>query len=139
MKSIYIIGSLRNPEVMEVDKLLSSVGLETFSEWFSAGPEADDFLRDYFRAKGYNYSQVLQSYAAKNIFRFDKDHLDRCDAAILVMPGGKSAHLELGYVVGKGKPGYILMDKEPERVDIMHQFATEVFMNKEEMLDYFKS
>ena len=58
---------------------------------------------------------------------------------MLVLPAGKSGHLELGYVIGRGKPGYILMDGEPERVDIMHSFATKVFMNQGEMIEHFKS
>lgn len=85
------------------------------------------------------YSEVLSSYSARHIFEFDKEHLDRCDCAVLVLPAGKSGHLELGYVIGRGKPGYILMDGEPERVDIMHSFATKVFMNQEEMIEHFKS
>ena len=139
IKSLYLIGSLRNREVLEVTKTLKTeLGFDVFSDWLAAGPEADDYLRDYYRELGLTYSEVLDSYSAKHIFEFDKKHLDRCDAAILVMPAGKSGHLELGYVIGRGKPAYILMDGEPERVDIMHQFATKVFMNKEEMIEYFK-
>ena len=41
------------------------------------------------------------------------------------MPGGKSAHLELGYMIGRGKRCFVLFDKEPERWDLMYQFAME--------------
>lgn len=139
MRSIYVIGSLRNPNVIDCAGSLRSIGMDVFDDWVSAGPEADDYLRDYYRHRGLSYSEVLNSYAAKHIFEFDKYHLDRCDSTVLVMPAGKSGHLELGYVIGRGKPGYILMDGEPERVDIMHSFATKVFMNKEEMLEYFSN
>jgi nucleoside 2-deoxyribosyltransferase len=64
--------------------------------------------------------------------------LDRCDAAVLLMPGGKSAHLELGYTIGKGKPGFIVFDEEPERYDVMTQFATEIFFSKEEFFSYLQ-
>jgi nucleoside 2-deoxyribosyltransferase len=50
------------------------------------------------------------------------------------MPGGKSAHLELGYFIGSGKPGFIYFDAVPERWDVMHQFATDVFTSDEELL-----
>lgn len=139
LNSIYVIGSLRNEEIPNVAASLRALGLDVFDDWMSAGEFADDALRDYYRQRGYRYSDVLRSYSAEHIFSFDRHHLDRCDAAILVMPAGKSAHLELGYVIGRGKPGFILMDGEPERVDIMHQFATEVFMNQEEMIEYFRS
>jgi nucleoside 2-deoxyribosyltransferase len=49
------------------------------------------------------------------------------------MPAGKSAHLELGYIIGQGKPGYILFDKMPERLDVMHVFANGVFFDVEEL------
>lgn len=139
MKSVYVIGSLRNKNIPTVAESLRSTGLDVFDDWYSAGPEADDYLRDYYRDRGLSYSEVLNSYAAKHIFEFDRYHLERCDCAVLVLPAGKSGHLELGYVIGLGKPGYILMDGEPERVDIMHSFATKVFMNQEEMIEHFRS
>lgn len=135
---VYVIGSLRNENIPRVSADIRSLGYSVFDDWYSAGPEADDYLRDYYRNRKMKYSEVLNSHAAQHIFKFDKEHLDNCDCAVLVLPAGKSGHLELGYIIGSGKPGYILMDGEPERVDIMHSFATKVFMNKEEMLDYFK-
>lgn len=138
IKTIYIIGSLKNENILSVHKDLESVGLEPFSDWKCPGPDADDFLRDYYRARGLSYKEIIKSYGVQHVFNFDKTHLDRCDAAIAVFPAGKSAHLELGYMRGLGKPAFILMDGEPERVDVMHAFATEIFMNKEEMLEYFR-
>jgi|GEM_PF-853335 len=133
IKSIYLIGSLRNPEVVQFANDLEQQGFEAFADWQSPGPDADDFLRDYSKARGRNYKQTLQSHAARHIFEFDLHHIKRCDAAIMLMPAGKSGHLELGYVRGLGKPGYILFDKEPERVDVMYQFATDIFFKKEEL------
>jgi nucleoside 2-deoxyribosyltransferase len=75
----------------------------------------------------------MKGYAAKHVFEFDKHHLDRCTGAILMLPAGKSGHLELGYIIGQGKPGYILLDGEPTRFDQMYQFAKDVFYNKEEL------
>ena len=69
------------------------------------------------------------------MFEFDKFHLDRCDMAVLLMPGGKSAHLELGYIVGRGKPGFILFDKEPKRYDVMTQFATDIFFSTVDLIN----
>lgn len=124
---IYLIGSLRNPRVPEIGQELRRYGLEVFDDWYSAGSEADDALRDHQRYKGKAYHEVLYSHAALHVFHFDKEHLDRADAAVLVMPAGKSGHLELGYMIGTGRPGYILMDQEPERVEIMHNFSTGVY------------
>ena len=139
IESFYVIGSLRNPEIVQFANELQALGYEAFADWKSAGPDADDFLRDYSKDRGLNYKQALQTPAAKNIFQFDKFHLDRTDAAVFLMPGGRSAHLELGYTIGKGKPGFIVFDKEPERVDVMYQFATEIFFSKLEFFEYLKN
>jgi hypothetical protein len=54
------------------------------------------------------------------------------------MPAGKSGHLELGYFVGTGKPGFIYFDAVPDRYDVMHQFATDVFSSDEELIEGLK-
>lgn len=137
-KSIYLIGSLKNKWISEVAGALRGLGYDVFDDWRSPGPDADDHLRDYYRERGFNYREIMESYSARQIFEYDKKHLDRCDCAIMVMPAGKSGHFELGTVIGAGKPGYILFDAEPDRVDIMHGFATGIFLNMEEMVEHFR-
>lgn len=131
---IYIVGSLRNPAIPEFANLLQSEGFEVFADWFCPGPKADDFWRKYSKARGWTYKQALQSHVARNIFLFDKAHIDSADAVVMLMPAGKSGHLELGYARGCGKPGYILFDKEPERYDVMVQFATDIFFDAKELI-----
>jgi nucleoside 2-deoxyribosyltransferase len=135
---IYIIGSLRNPKIPEFANTLTKEGYEVFADWFAPGPEADDFWRNYSKARGWTYKQALRSHAARNIFEFDKKHLEEADVAIMLMPAGKSGHIELGYHVRSGKPGYILFDEEPERYDVMVQFATDIFFSQDELLAELK-
>lgn len=121
---VYLIGSLRNPLVPEVAKAIrEATNDEVFDDWYAAGPEADDYWRDYERGRGHSYSDALRGFAAKHVFDFDKFHLDRADVGVLMLPAGKSGHLELGYLSGRGASTYILLDKEPERFDVMYQFA----------------
>lgn len=122
-KSIYIVGSLRNPQIPLIGDKLREAGYDAFDCWYSAGPEADDYLRDYHRERGHSYQQALDGPAARHIFEFDKRHLDRCSIGLLVMPAGRSGHLEIGYMNGQGKTTYVLMEGEPERYDIMYQFC----------------
>lgn len=124
---LYLIGSLRNPNIPEIAKALRADGHEVFDDWFAAGPEADDYWRSYEQTRGSTYEQALAGHAATHVFEFDKKHLDACDAAILALPAGRSGHLELGYVLGKGKPGYILLADEEKRWDVMYKFATGVY------------
>ena len=134
---IYLIGSLRNPQVPVVAEQLRNAGHEVFDDWYAAGPEADDYWQRYEVARGHNFKQALEGYAANHVYGYDKGHLDRADSGVLLMPAGKSAHLELGYLIGQGKPGYILMNAEPERFDVMYRFATVVF-SVEELLRHIQ-
>lgn len=124
---LYIIGSLRNPEIPKLASTLRRQGHEVFDDWYSAGPKADDCWQAHQQGKGLSFKQALEGPAATNVFNFDKTWLDWCDAAVLVLPAGKSGHLELGYVIGSGKPGYILLPDNVERWDVMYRFATKVF------------
>lgn len=133
MKEIYLIGSLRNPEVPKLAKNLREEGFYVFDDWYAPGPEADDFWQKYEQGRGHNYKEALDGYAGKHIFHFDRSHLDGADIVVMLMPAGKSCHLEFGYMIGSKKPGYILFDKEPERWDVMYQFATGVFFNQEDL------
>jgi hypothetical protein len=120
---IYLIGSLRNSEIPKIAKQLRGAGLNVFDDWYAAGPNADDCWRDYERDRGHSFREALQGAAAQNVFNFDRRNLQASDGVILVCPAGKSGHLELGWALGQGKPGYILLDS-PDRWDVMYQFAT---------------
>jgi hypothetical protein len=137
VRTLYLIGSLRNPRVPEIAAELRKLGLDVFDDWFAAGETADDSWRDYEKARGHDFRTALRGYSARHVFEFDKHHLDNCDIGVLVMPAGKSGHLELGYLAGQGKPTYILLDGEPERYDVMYQFATDVFTSLEDLLCHF--
>jgi hypothetical protein len=132
---IYLIGSLRNPAVPGIAQQLRDAGFDVFDDWYAAGPHADDCWRDYEQARGHSYRQALQGFAARHVFSFDRTHLDRSSTGVLVCPAGKSGHLELGFLLGQGKPGYILLDGEPERFDVMYQFATGVCTSVSELAE----
>ena len=137
-KSIYIIGALKNQVVMELGNELRRAGFDAFDDWITPGPEADQHLLAYEKQRGRGYKEALKGYAAQHNFQFDKFHIDRCDMAVMCMPCGKSGHLELGYVIGQGKKGYILFDQEPDRMDIMYSFATDIFFSREELIQRLK-
>ena len=121
---LYLIGSLRNDNIPIIAGELRKSGIGVFDDWFAAGPIADDSWQEYEKGKGVSYDRALKGYAANHVFSFDLHHLNRVDGGILSLPAGKSGHLELGYLCGLGKPCYVLFDKEPERWDVMYQFAS---------------
>ena len=131
---IYLIGSLRNPEIPSIADKLRFAGHEVFDDWHAAGPEADDYWRDYEIQRGHSFVQALDGYAANHVYEYDRYHIGRSDAAVLVLPAGKSGHLELGYAIGLGKLGYILLDKTPDRYDVMYRFAKGVVASIDELV-----
>lgn len=130
---LYLIGSLRNPEVPKIAEQLRFYGHEVFDQWYGAGPNADDCWQEYCRHKGMNFKEALADHGAQHVYNFDRHYLSHSDTVVLVLPAGKSGHLELGWALGQGKKGYILLNGEPERYDVMYNFATGVFCSLDDL------
>lgn len=139
MTSIYLIGSLRNPKVPEIANELRAYGWDIFSDWYCASENADDRWQEHEKGRGLNFIEALNAPAAKHVFEFDKFHLDRCDMAVLLLPAGKSGHLEIGYMAGQGKSTFALFDTEPDRWDVMYQFLTGVAVDLATLIDQIKA
>ena len=140
IKSIYVIGSLRNPKIAsfsnDIEKTLK---IEAFDSWACASPIADDAWKKHEKARGRTFEQALNGWAANHVFEFDAKHLRRCDAAVLYMPAGKSGCIELGVMLGWGKPGFIVYDKEPsQRWDVMLKFSSRIFFSRKSFFRYLK-
>jgi nucleoside 2-deoxyribosyltransferase len=134
MPKVYVIGSLRNPKIPEIANKIREAGFEVFDDWYAAGPEADDKWKEYERGRGRDYIEALGGHAATHVYEFDKRHLDSADAVVLALPAGKSGHLELGYSLGTGKPGYILLEEGNDRWDVMYKFADGVYDSTERLI-----
>lgn len=134
-KQIYLIGSLRNPNIPVIGNELRKQGFTIFDDWHAAGPEADDHWKEYEKNRGRTYPEALAGAAAKNVYEFDKRNLEASDAAVLVLPAGRSGHLELGYMAGRGKYTYVLMENDTDRWDVMYQFSNGVFFNLDALIE----
>lgn len=136
---IYLIGSLRNPQVpLLAERIRLETGHEVFDDWFAAGPEADDYWRDYEKARGHNLTEALNGHAAEHVYEYDKHHLDTSSAGVLLLPAGKSGHIEAGYLVGRGKCVFALYEQEPERFDVMYKFFSGVFTDVDALIERLK-
>ena len=76
----------------------------------------------------------MNSAPAINVFRFDQKNLDASDTVVMLMPAGKSAHLELGYSIGRGAEGFVLFDVEADRWDVMYRFCKGVYFNEGKLM-----
>src|SRR5258708_22231590 len=139
-KLIYIGGSMSNRAgVLETSQALRAAGFDVFNEWIMPGEETDTKWQEFAQAQNQTYLEALAAPHARDVFEFDKTWLDKSDAFVLVMPAGKSAHLECGYMIGKGKPALIYMPKEPDRWDVMALFATAIYDNLDDIKEYLKN
>lgn len=129
---IYVVGSLAGTRVEEVADRLREAGHDVFDQWRAA---QGDYWADYAIRRGMNFREALAMDFTETAFQFDMKHLLKADVGVLVMPAGRSAGLELGWLLGRGKRGYILYDGEPERPDLMAKLATGVYFTVEDLVD----
>ena len=135
---VYLAGSLRNPAIPSImDQLKCKLAADVFADWYAAGPEADDWWKSYYKGVGYSYVEALKEPASVNTFEFDRRNMLSSKTMVLALPAGKSGHLELGWFLGNGRPGYILLDSNEDRWDVMYQFATKIFFNTDELIKEF--
>lgn len=68
--------------------------------------------------------EMLQTDEARQAFAADKAGLDWADTCVLLLPAGRSSHLEAGYAVGQGKDLFILdLEAALGECDVMYGFA----------------
>lgn len=139
MPKVYLIGALKNRSIIPLANQIRKLGYNVFDDWLSPGAEADEQWQEYERLRGRTYKQAINGHHAETVFNYDFKHLDEADIVVMVLPCGKSGHLEFGWSIGQGKTGYILFDDEPDRYDIMYRFATDIYFNEEDLLERLRN
>ena len=133
---VYIIGSLRNPEVANIAKQLRDhPEFDIFDDYMAAGPEADDFWKIYETNRGRTFKEALAGRAAGHVFNYDRAYLDLADVVVVILPAGKSCMIEAGYSNARGKKVFFLLDKEhvDGRYDVMKKFADGFYTNIDDL------
>jgi hypothetical protein len=130
---IYIVGSMRNPLIPQIAKTLRQDGHTVFDDWYSPGPDTDEYWRSYEIERGRDYKAALAGHHAQHVFEFDRKWIQWAEVGVLVLPAGRSGHLELGYMIGRGQRGYILLEEHNDRFDVMYQFAHGIASDIEEL------
>ncbi|MEM1026376.1 MAG: hypothetical protein AAGJ19_22085 [Myxococcota bacterium] len=82
------------------------------------------------------YRKSLRHPRALEGFAMDRKHVEWCDRLVLVLPCGRSAHLEAGVAVGLGKPvdAVILEPCEPE---LMYLWFDRIIGSMNELMDAY--
>lgn len=134
---IYVASSWRNPHQASVVADLRRAGHLVYDfkhphpdhrgfAWSEIDPAWGDWTPGQYR-------EALSHPAAERGFSLDMDALLLADACIFVAPAGRSAALELGYAVGRGKrtAAFIYPGQEP---DLMFKMCDRIFVSVDEML-----
>lgn len=137
---IYVASSWRNLRAVKAATTwLRSQGYEAydFTEPDSRGDafhwtEIDGEWQSWTPAR---FRELLWHPIADRGFNRDFTELRHADGLLLLLPCGRSAHLELGYAIGAGKPtAIVLQDGEPE---LMYRAVGALCLDLQEATAYF--
>ena len=117
---IYVASSWRNKRQPAVVEALRGDGHQVY-DFRNPEPGDNGFAwseidPDWQQWTPEKYREMLAHPIAHRGFSKDMRALEDADYVVLVMPCGRSAHLEFGHGLGRGKPCFILMEEaaEPE-------------------------
>lgn len=113
---VYVASSWRNERQPSVVNMIRRRGIECYdfkdSEGFHWSEVMDGYVPGSEKADVDQYLAALSACRSIQGFARDFDAMKMADAFVLVLPCGRSAHLELGWAVGQGKRTAILLDPD---------------------------
>lgn len=135
---IYVASSWRNPKQPEVVATLRAAGHEVY-----------DFRNPFNGVPGFAWSEIdpeWQAWSAAEYRRLLTTHpiaargfvsdlrgMQWADTCVLLLPCGRSAHLEAGWFCGAGKRCLILT-QDGEEPELMQLLATDICISLDEVL-----
>lgn len=142
MARIYVASSWRNSYQPGIVGQLRTAGHQVYDfrnpphgdsevAWSDTDPEWKNWNGQAYREK------LLKSPIAAYGFLTDLRGMQWADTCLLVMPCGRSAHLELGWCAGAGKRTIILLDDDGEP-ELMNLLADDICLSPQEVLDVLK-
>lgn len=129
---IYVASSWKNQLQSYVVEALREIGHEVYDfknpkpgergfSWSKIDPD----YKDWDDAK---YLLALKHPEAEAGFGLDWAAMEWADTGVLVLPCGRSAHIEAGYFAGAKKNLFIMLGNEnPVIPELMYKMATAVF------------
>ena len=122
---IYVASSWRCVRQPGVVKALRAAGFTVYD--FKNPPDRSDFQwseidPNWQQWSWFEFRECLEHPRAKAGFVGDFTAMQNADVCVLVLPCGRSACLEAGWFVGKGKPLIILLTETTEP-ELMYKMA----------------
>ena len=137
---IYVASSWRNTYYPEVVQALRDAGHKVYDfrnppsgdpgfHWSDVDPNCMNWTPAEYQAK-------LTHPLAERQFRNDIDAMTSCDACVLVLPCGRSAHTEAGWFAGHGRKVFVYIpDKDSFEPELMYKLFTKVCVSLNELLN----
>lgn len=133
---VYVASSWRCRWQPEVVEKLRAVGHEVYD--FKNPPNGTGFgwsQTDEGRAETIgSYLRAIQSLRAAEGFASDMHALNEAEATVLVLPCGRSAHLELGYAVGRGQKTIVLLHPDKFEPELMYLMCDHICEDIDEVI-----
>ena len=134
---IYVASSWRNQYQPDVVRRLRAAGYDVYDfrnpregdtgfHWSEIDPDWQSWTPD-------KYVVAMQHPIAVAGFKSDFDAMKWADACVLVLPSGRSAHLEAGWFCGQGKPCMVYIP-EPIEPELMYKLASRICTSMDEVL-----
>lgn len=138
---IYVASSWRNEFQQSVVLLLRQLGHEVYDfknptegnkgfAWSDIDPNWPEWTPE-------QYTEALRHPVAELGFKSDFDAMKWADACVMVLPCGRSANTEAGWMMGAGKKVYVLQltKQEPE---LMYKLYDEVVTSIDRLQEIFR-
>lgn len=137
---IYLASSWKNAALVKnIKERLEAEGneVDAFCDT-SAGRFVFSFDQLPANISEHNAISIFNFPPVNRAFQEDKKWLDWSEATLLILPAGKSAHLEAGYAKGQGKRLVIYQEDFPNgEFDVMYGFADLITDDINEVVEYF--
>ena len=134
-RKIYLASSWKNPMQEQYVAMLIDEGHEVY-DFKETGFHWSDLDTEYDKWTPVEFRRGLSDYRSIEHFELDKDAMDWADTCVLLLPCGRSAHLEAGYMAGEGKNVVALLDPGEVIPELMYSLLSDICVTKDELLKY---
>ncbi len=117
MAKIYVASSWRNSVQPKVVTYLRNLGHEVYDFKHPHGNTGFKWSEIDEKWKGWNveqYKDALYHPIAEAGFKSDFEAMESADICVLVLPSGRSAHSEAGWMKGMGKKVIVFIPEKQE-------------------------
>ena len=135
---IYVASSWRNKWFPGVVRALRNAGHDVYD--FRNPPDGGSGVRwsdvgaDWMDWTPQEYRQRLSHPLAEHQFANDIRAMEGCDACVLLLPCGRSAHTEAGWFAGRGKKVFLYIPEKQEP-ELMYKLFDSVCCTMNELLE----